>query len=80
MHIDLDSNTHPLHREDTTKFIALLSHMMKGFRNFDPAVKKKLTVHPDLPTWACKNGYSRVNSPQRQATGDLILIAFYYLL
>ena len=56
--IDLDSNTCPLHREGTTKFIAPLSHMMKGFRNFNPVVKKKLAVHSDLPTWACKNGYS----------------------
>ncbi len=48
--INLDSNTRPLHRESTTKFIAPLSHMMKGFRNFDLAVEKKLAVHPDLPT------------------------------
>lgn len=54
--------------------------MLAGFKNFDPAVEKKLACHPDLPTFACANGYRGRSNPQRQATGDLILIAFYYLL
>ena len=54
--------------------------MLAGFKNFDPEVEKKLACHPDLPTFACKHGYTGRSSPQREATGDLMLVAFYYLL
>jgi hypothetical protein len=78
--IDLDTDTRPLHRQGTDKYIAPISHMMRGFRNFDPATEKKLACHPDLPKFACEHGYDGVDSPLRQATGDLVVIAFYYLL
>ena len=54
--------------------------MLAGFKNFDPATEKKLACHPDLPTTACMHAHRGRSNPQRQATGDLILIAFYYLL
>jgi len=54
--------------------------MLKGFANFDPATEKKLAAHPDLPEFACRHGYEGRNSPQRQAAGDLVCIAYYYLL
>ncbi len=54
--------------------------MLKGFGNFDPAMEKKLACHPDLPRFVCKHGYKDGDSPMRQAIGDLIVIAFYYLL
>ena len=56
--------------------------MLAGFKNFDPAVEKKLACHPDLPKFACAHAHA-----QRQGTteaerviGDLILIAYYFLL
>ncbi len=43
-------------------------------------MEKKLACHPDLPAFACINGYKGKESARRQATGDLCLIEFYYLL
>ena len=57
-----------------------IQHMLAGFKNFDPAVEKKLACHPDLPAFACAWAHREGTSPQQQAIGDLIIIAFYYLL
>ena len=54
--------------------------MLAGFKNFDPAVEKKLACHPNLPDYACGYGLREGATPQQQATGDLVIIAFYYLL
>ncbi len=54
--------------------------MLKGFGNFDLATEKKLACHPDLQKFACKHRYKGEDSPMRQAIGDLVTIAFYYLL
>ena len=37
------------------RFIEPVSHMLAGFRTFDPPVQKKLAVHPNLPKKACKH-------------------------
>ena len=54
--------------------------MLAGFKNFDPAVEQKLACHPNLPDYACGHGLREGATPQQQATGDLVIIAFYYLL
>ncbi|KAL9178895.1 hypothetical protein ACHAXT_011868 [Thalassiosira profunda] len=54
--------------------------MLAGFKNFDPAVEKKLACHPDLPAFACAWGLRKDATPQQQAVGDLVMVAFYYLL
>ena len=54
--------------------------MLAGFRSFDPPTEKKLACHPDLPLFAVTNAYKGNSSAVRQATGDLVCIAFYYLL
>ena len=56
--------------------------MLTGFANYDPATEKKLACHPDLPAFAVKWAYNqkRKTNYAQQATGDLVLIAFYYLL
>ena len=54
--------------------------MLAGFKNFDPAVEKKLACHPDLPAYACEWGHRKGTSTFQQAVGDLIVIAFYFLL
>lgn len=54
--------------------------MLKGFANFDPATEKKLAAHPDLPAFACEHGHREGATAGEQATGDLIMIAFYFLL
>ena len=52
--------------------------MLAGFRSFDPPTEKKLACHPDLPLFAATNAYKGKPSVARQATGDLVCIAFYY--
>ena len=52
---------------------------MAGFKNFDPATEKKLACHPDLPEYAQAHAY-KCESEAQHTTGDLITIAFYYLL
>jgi len=54
--------------------------MLAGFKNFDPATEKKLACHPDLPRWARQHAYRKDASPAVKAVGDLVLIAYYYLL
>ena len=76
----LDRQECPLKRTGTKDFIALIQSMLKGFKNFDPPTKKKLTCHPDLPACAVEYAYKGHPSVVRQATADLICIAFYYLL
>ena len=78
--IDLESDLRPFHKQGSDKYIPPLSHMMKGFANFDPPTEKKLACHPDSPTCACEEAYKGDKSPMRRAIGNLIVIAFYYLL
>lgn len=54
--------------------------MLAGFRSFDPPTEKKLACHPDLPLFAVTNAHKGEASVVRQATGDLVCIAFYFLL
>jgi len=54
--------------------------MIAGFDNFNPAVEKKLAVGPDVPKFAAVWAHQHNTSPQQQAIGDLVIIAFYYLL
>ena len=53
--------------------------MLAGFKNFDPATEKKLACHPDLPEFARAHVYKSKSATQ-QAVGDLIVIAYCYLL
>ena len=54
--------------------------MLAGFKKFDPLVEKKLAVHPDLPKFAAAYGNKPGTEEYKKATGDLVLIKFYYLL
>ena len=53
--------------------------MLAGFKNFDPAIEKKLACHPDLPEYTQAHAY-KGKSVAQHATGDLIVITYYYLL
>ena len=78
--IAMDTGAQPLHQRDGTHYLKPLQHMLAGFKNFDPATEKKLAAHPDLPRFARKRAYRKGASEAEKATGDLVLIAFYYLL
>ena len=76
----MDTGNQPLHQRDGEHFLKPIQHMLAGFANFDPAVEKKLAVGPDVPKFAVEWAHRRQTSPQQQAVGDLIIVAFYYLL
>ena len=80
--IALETGRQPLHQQDGKHYIKPIQHMLTGFSNFDPATEKKLAVHPDLPAFAVKWAYNQKKEANyaQQATGDLVIIAFYYLL
>ena len=78
--IGLDRGTRPLHQPGKDKYILPIQHMLAGFKSFDPPTEKKLACHPDLPLFAVTNAYKGKASVVRQAAGDLVCIAFYYLL
>ena len=78
--IGLDRGARPLHQPGSDKYILPIQHMLAGFRSFDPPTEKKLACHPDLPLFAVTNAYKGDPSVVRQATGDLVCIAFYFLL
>ena len=59
---------------------ASILRMIPGYENFDPATEKKLAAHPDLPRFARKRACRKADSEAEKATGDLVVIAFYYLL
>ena len=53
--------------------------MLDGFAKRDPPSEKKLAVGVDVPEHCCRRG-RRATSALGRAVGDLILIAFYFLL
>ena len=78
--IGLDRGTRPLHQPFSEHYIVPIQHMLAGFKNFDPAVEKKLACHPDVPAFACNWAYREGTGAQQRAIGDLVVIAFYFLL
>ena len=54
--------------------------MLKVFENKDPPLINNMEVHPDFMEWLCKWVHRKGRSPQKQAVGDLEMIAFYYIL
>ncbi len=46
----------------------------------DPPTKKMLPVEADVTKLLVKMGYGKEGTIHTQAIGDLLLIAFYYLL
>ena len=55
----------PLHQQDKEHFLKPLQHMLAGFSSFDPAVKKKLDVGPDVPKFVVEWAHRRKTSPQQ---------------
>ena len=54
--------------------------MQAGFSKFDHVVEKKLAANPDLPTYAVTRGNWRRSNKNQKTVGDLINIAYYWLL
>ena len=62
------------------KFLPALQIMIEGCAKDDPPTQKMLPIESDVPQLLVDLGYSTSGTSHTQAVGDLILIAFYYLL
>ena len=54
--------------------------MLEGWRQKDPPITKKLPIEVDIPEYISRCARGVAATPQDHAVGDLVLIAFYYLL
>ena len=54
--------------------------MLDGYRKIDPPTQKKLPVQADVVELLVDVAYQQGSKPGQQATVDLTMIAFYYLL
>ena len=53
--------------------------MLDGWRKVDPSTIKKLTIEVDILKLLVNKAYTGKSSHQ-QATADLMLVAFYYMM
>ena len=74
----LDRGQMPLHNK-IGDYHAPISHMIDGFRKVDPPSEKKLAVGVDIPEHCFKEGL-KSGTARGLAVGDLIIIAFFFLL
>ena len=76
--IAMDRGETPFHNE-AGEYHLPIKLMFEGFAKEDPASEKKLAVGVDVPEHCCRRG-ARAKTAKARAIGDLILIAFYFLL
>ena len=76
--IQLASNRSPLYRGDQ-KYTLPIERMVEGYWCCDPPSIPQLAVPIIVPN-ACFEAGCVGNDPKQEATGCLIMIAFYYLL
>ena len=76
--IELAGQQSPVYQAPET-YILPIQRCLEGFRRQDPPAIPQLAVPVTLPNEALKHAYTSTN-PQVRATGDLIVVAFFYLL
>jgi hypothetical protein len=54
--------------------------MYDGWRKHDPPTTKMLPVESDVPEWLVDRGRDSGATELDKAVGDLVMVAFYYLL
>jgi hypothetical protein len=78
--IALTSGVNPTKLKNSEKLLPRISQMLDGWRKNDGPVMKKLPVEVDVPEYLVRLGLVAGESELTKATGDLALVAFYYLL
>ena len=78
--ISLARGVNPTRVENTNLLLPRLSQMLAGWRKADPPTVKKLPVAIDVPELLSAVGLAPGSNELDKAIGDLVLIAFYYLL
>ena len=75
---ELDGQQNPLVNSQGV-YTQKIKQLLNGFRKFDPPPKRKLAIPLSVPVWLLKRGLSSTD-PLHAAVGDLVIIAFYFLL
>ena len=75
---ELDGQRNPLVNSQGV-YTQKIKQLLNGFRKFDPPPKQKLAIPLSVPVWLLKQGLS-LTDPLHAAVGDLVIIAFYFLL
>ena len=77
--IELAGRPNPLYKPGTTNYHAALAMQTEGYRREDPATEKQMAVPVSVPNCVFRNTRES-NDPRVKAIGELVLIAFYFLL
>ena len=74
------TGANPTKLQGSDKLIPKLAQMLDGWKAEDPPTLKKLPVEVDIPEHIAMHGYENDATEAQRAIGDLVLIAFYFLL
>ncbi len=78
--IALATGINPTKLDATDKLVPRIAQIMTGWKHQDPPVMKKLPVAIDIPELLSSIGTTNNVNELDRAIGDLVLIAFYYLV
>ena len=78
--ISLDRGVNPTKVDHTNNLLPRLAQMLAGWKKLDPPTVKKLPVAIDIPELLVKFGHASHSNELDRAIGDLVIVAFYYLL
>jgi hypothetical protein len=78
--IALATNTNPTKIVGSDKLLPRIQQMLDGFRKADPPTTKQLPIEADVPEYLVDLGQVSDARELDRAVGDLVMIAFYYLL
>ena len=78
--IAMATGVNPTKVANSDRFLLQLQIQLAGYTKTDPPTKKKLPVEADVPELLIDMAYTNKEDTFTQATADLALIAFYYLL
>ena len=78
--ISLACKINPTKISGSETLVPRLQQMYDGWRKHDPPTTKMLPVESDVPEWLVDRGRDRGATELDKAVGDLVMVAFYYLL
>ncbi len=78
--IALACDANPIKAVGSECLLPRLQVMLDGYRKVDPPTRKTLPVQADVVELLVDAAYQQGSKPGQQATADLSMIAFYYLL
>ena len=70
----------PTKLRGSDKMLPRLQQMYEGWRKEDPPTTKQLPVKADVPKYLASIGWGSGGTELDRTIGDLVLVAFYYML